>query len=89
MKNCGNGIVLLEEYVNPRTGELRTRYLGNVALPYRSFKKWTERCPPEHSELTERSLRCFRGSPDQRRILAELERAVGDMPPMLYHLIDQ
>ena len=89
MKNCGNGLVMLEEWINPRTGELRTRYLGEVAIPFRTFRRWTSRSALEHSELSERSLRCFRGSPDQRRILAELDRAVGELPPMLYYLIDQ
>ena len=86
MKRCGESVVLLEEWINPITGELRNRYLGEVPIPFRSFQRWTKRSALDHAQHTERSLRCLRGSPDQRRILAEMKRVTGDLSPMLYHL---
>lgn len=88
--DCGDSLVLIEEYVSEATGEILNRYLGTVKHRARDWFSWAKRkWGKGHPSLKQRHLRMKRGSPECRQFAEQLCAVYGDAPKSLYALDDQ
>jgi hypothetical protein len=90
MADCGDSLVLMEEYVSEATGEILHRYLGTVRHRARDWFSWARRKWGKRSPcIKQRHLRMGRSSPEAVEFVRQLFARGGEVPRNLYHLVDQ